>query len=61
MRNNTTAPISTLTELRDNARLLLQRMKEAPGAEEKRKLATRAFRFAQQAELVAEQLRRDEE
>jgi hypothetical protein len=61
MRNNPTALNFTLIELRESARLLLQRMQKTSGAEQKRKLATRAFRLAQQAALVAEQLRQDEE
>ena len=60
MRNDPTALNSTLVDLRESARLLLQRMKRTPGAEEKRMLAARAFRLAQQAELVAERLRRGE-
>ena len=61
MRNDPTALNSTLTALRESARLLLQRMKRTSGAEQKRTLATRAFKLAQQAELVAERLRRGEE
>ena len=61
MRNNPTALNFTLTELRESARLLVQRMQKTSGAEQKRKLAARAFRLAQQAALVAEQLRQDEE
>jgi len=60
MRNDPTALNSTLVDLRESARLLLQRMKRTPDAEQKRMLATRAFRLAQQAELVAERLRRGE-
>ena len=60
MRNDPTALNATLIDLRESARLLLQRMKRTPGAEQKRMLATRAFRLAQQAELVAERLRRGE-
>ena len=60
MRNDPTALNATLIDLRESARLLLQRMKRTPGAEQKRMLATRAFRLAQQAELLAERLRREE-
>jgi hypothetical protein len=60
MRNDPTELNSTLIDLRESARLLLQRMKRTPGAEQKRILATRAFRLAQQAELVAERLRQEE-
>ena len=59
MRNDPTALNSILIDLRESARLLLQRMKRTPGAEQKRMLATRAFRLAQQAELLAERLRRE--
>jgi hypothetical protein len=61
MRNDPTSLNLTLIDLRRSARLLLQRMKRTPGAEQKRILATRAFKLAQQAELVAERLRREEE
>jgi hypothetical protein len=60
MRNDPTVLNSTLVDLRESARLLLQRMKGTSGAEQKRVLATRAFRLAQQAELLAERLRREE-
>ena len=60
MRNDPTALNATLIDLRESARLLLQRMKRTPGAEQKRRLAARAFRLAQQAELLAERLRREE-
>jgi hypothetical protein len=60
MRNDPTALNSTLVDLRESARLLLQRMKRTPGVEQKRMLAARAFRMAQQAELLAERLRRGE-
>jgi hypothetical protein len=46
--------------LREGARLLLQRMQDTPGAEERRKLATRAFGYTQKAEVLAELLRRGE-
>ena len=61
MRNDPTTLNSTLIDLRESARLLLQRMKGTSGSEQRRVLATRAFRLAQHAELVAERLRRDEE
>jgi hypothetical protein len=53
MRNDRTALNSTPIDLRESARLLLQRMKRTSNAEQKRMLATRAFRLAQQVELVA--------
>ena len=59
MRNDPTVLNSTLMGLRESARLLLQRMKGTSGAEQKRLLAARAFRLAQQAELLAERLRRE--
>ena len=61
MRNDPTVLNSTLMGLRESARLLLQRMKGTSGAEQKRVLATRAFRLAQQAEIMAERLRRAKE
>jgi hypothetical protein len=60
MPNKPASLNSTLVDLRESARLLLQRMKRTPGAEQKRRLATRAFSLAQQAELLAERLRREE-
>ena len=60
MLNDPTALNSTLIDLRENARLLLRRMKRTPGAEQKRMLAPCAFRMAQQAVLVAERVRREE-
>jgi hypothetical protein len=60
MRNDPTVLNSTLIDLRESARLLLQRMKGTSGAEQKRVLAARAFSLAQQAELLAERLRREE-
>ena len=61
MHNDPTVLSSTLIDLRESARLLLERMKRTSDAEQKRMLATRAFRLAQQAELVAERLRRNKE
>jgi hypothetical protein len=61
MRNDPTALNWMLIDLRERGRFLLQKMKRTSGAAQKRRLAARAFRLAQQAELVAERIRRDAE